>query len=67
MTINKSQGQTFQKIGIYLRKPCFTHGQLDVAFLRVRMFQNVKIKVIQIEQLDGKIYTQNVVFLQVIS
>ena len=70
MTINKSQGQTFQKVGIYLRKPCFTHGQLYVALSRVRMFQNVKIKVIQTEQqgvLDGKTYTQNVVFPQVIS
>ena len=28
MTINKSQGQTFEKVGIYLRRPCFSHGQL---------------------------------------
>ena len=70
MTINKSQGQTFQKVGIYLRKPWFTHGQLYVAFSRVRTFRSVKIKVIQTEQqgvLDGKTYTQNVVFPQVIS
>jgi hypothetical protein len=30
MTINKSQGQTLSRVGIYLRKPVFTHGQLYV-------------------------------------
>ncbi|KAF2359133.1 DNA helicase Pif1-like, partial [Trinorchestia longiramus] len=34
MTINKAQGQTFDRVGIYLPKPCFTHGQLYVAFSR---------------------------------
>ena len=37
MTINKSQGQTFEKVGMYLRRPCFSHGQLYVAFLRARI------------------------------
>lgn len=43
MTINKSQVQTLDKIGIYLQKPCFTHGQLYVAFSRVSMHKNIKI------------------------
>jgi len=34
MTIHKSQGQTFNKVGIYLDSPCFTHGQLYVALSR---------------------------------
>ncbi|XP_018400734.1 PREDICTED: ATP-dependent DNA helicase pif1-like, partial [Cyphomyrmex costatus] len=34
MTINKSQGQTFDKIGIDLRKDVFNHGQLYVGFSR---------------------------------
>ena len=25
MTINKSQGQTFDRVGVYLKKPCFSH------------------------------------------
>ena len=38
MTINKCQGQTFKKVGIYLDQPIFTHGQLYVAFSRVSNF-----------------------------
>jgi hypothetical protein len=35
MTINKSQGGTFQRIGLELTSPVFSHGQLYVAFSRV--------------------------------
>ena len=35
MTINKVQGQTLERVGIYLPEPCFTHGQLYVAASRV--------------------------------
>ena len=31
MTINKSQGQTMQMAGLFLRPKVFTHGQLYVA------------------------------------
>ncbi|RYF57715.1 MAG: hypothetical protein EOO39_35100, partial [Cytophagaceae bacterium] len=35
MTINKSQGQTFDKVGIKLdKKPVFSHGQFYVAISR---------------------------------
>ncbi|XP_058796990.1 ATP-dependent DNA helicase PIF1-like [Phymastichus coffea] len=37
ITINKSQGQTFDKIGIDLRRDVFNHGQLYVAMSRVRL------------------------------
>jgi len=31
MTVNKSQGQSFENVGIALRTPAFCHGQLYVA------------------------------------
>ena len=43
MTINKSQGQTFDKIAIDLRKDVFNYGQLYVAFSRVRSWDSVKV------------------------
>jgi len=43
MTINKSQGQTFDRVGLDLRKDIFNHGQLYVAFSRVRSWQALKV------------------------
>ena len=43
ITGNKSQGQTFEEIGIYLENDFFTHGQLYVAFSRVGKKSAVKI------------------------
>ena len=36
MTINKAQGHTFEKVGIYLSYLVFCHGQLYVVFSRAR-------------------------------
>ncbi|CAH9068716.1 unnamed protein product, partial [Cuscuta europaea] len=35
MMINKSQGQSLERVGLFLRRPVFTHGQLYVAVSRV--------------------------------
>ena len=37
MTTNKSQGQSFNFVGIYLPKPIFSHGQLYVALSRTKL------------------------------
>ncbi|XP_058793045.1 uncharacterized protein LOC131665274 [Phymastichus coffea] len=41
--INKSQGQTLEKIGIDLRRDVFNHGQLYVAMSRVRSWDSLTI------------------------
>ncbi|KAE8244021.1 hypothetical protein A4X13_0g6849 [Tilletia indica] len=43
MTINKSQGQTLQRVGIDVRYPCFGHGQLYVALSRASNATQVKV------------------------
>ncbi|KAF1865966.1 hypothetical protein Lal_00041664 [Lupinus albus] len=43
MTINKSQGQSLESVGLYLPKPVFSHSQLYVAILRVKNKKGLKI------------------------
>ncbi|GJV93168.1 DNA helicase [Tanacetum coccineum] len=43
MTINKAQGQSLKKIGIYLAEPVFGHGQLYVALSRAATPDGLKI------------------------
>ncbi|KAG2846381.1 hypothetical protein PC112_g1507 [Phytophthora cactorum] len=66
MTINKTQGQTVQNLGLYLSTPCFSHGQLYVALSRVASRSKFKalIEYPQLEEEDG-VYTDNTVYRQV--
>ena len=34
MTINKAQGQSLKRVGVYLKRPVFAHGQAYVALSR---------------------------------
>jgi ATP-dependent DNA helicase PIF1 len=43
MSINKAQGQSVKYVGIDLRTPVFSHGQLYVALSRVTSPSNVKV------------------------
>ena len=43
ITIHKSQGQTLNRVLIYLEKPVFQQGQLYVALSRATRKENVKV------------------------
>jgi hypothetical protein len=69
MTINKAQGQTFNKLGIFLPETVFSHGQLYVAFSRARSFQNVYVQLGQTHNqgiIMNRHLTKNVVFKEVL-
>ncbi|XP_035844150.1 ATP-dependent DNA helicase pif1-like [Helianthus annuus] len=64
MTINKSQGQSLSKVGLYLKDPVFTHGQLYVALSRVKTREGVKILIFDAEGKPTN-KTSNVVYKEV--
>ena len=45
MTVNKAQGQTLKRVGVYLPDSCFTHGQLYVAASRVGLPAHLRFAV----------------------
>ncbi|XP_057464238.1 uncharacterized protein LOC130754011 isoform X2 [Actinidia eriantha] len=61
MTINKSQGQSVKYVGIDLRTPVFSHGQLYVALSRCTTFH--RISVLPEQEMDS---TTNIVYPEVL-
>jgi len=64
MTINKSQGQTLDSVGLYLKSPVFLHGQLYVAVSRVTARKSLKILIVNEDNTCGS-QTKNVVYSEV--
>ncbi|XP_027127758.1 uncharacterized protein [Coffea arabica] len=64
LTINKAQGQTLDYVGLYLREPVFSHGQLYVALSRARTAADLKVLLIPGTFDEKKIdcRTRNIVF-----
>lgn len=61
MTINKSQGQSLNKIGVYLPEPIFGHGQLYVALSRATSPYGLKVLMKQQENQAINV-TKNIVY-----
>ena len=62
LTINKSQGQSVKYVGIDLRTPVFSHGQLYVALSRCTSFDRISI-LLPVEEPDS---TTNIVYTDVL-
>ncbi|XP_073120000.1 uncharacterized protein [Henckelia pumila] len=64
MTINKSQGQSLSHVGLFLKKPVFSHGQLYVALSRVTSPKGLKLLICDADG-NQENSTTNVVFKEV--
>ncbi|GJW64354.1 ATP-dependent DNA helicase PIF1-like protein [Tanacetum coccineum] len=65
MTINKSQGQTLSHVGLFLRRPVFSYGQLYVAVSRVKSKKGLKVLCCDKDENYSK-STSNVVYNEVL-
>lgn len=64
MTINKSQGQSLDRVGLYLPNPVFTHGQFYVAVSRVTSPNGLKV-FIDSKSGESTNVTKNVVYKEI--
>jgi hypothetical protein len=64
MTINKSQGQSVSRVGLDLRIPVFSHGQLYVALSRCTSGTRIKV-LLNENNVDGR--TANIVYKEVLN
>lgn len=61
ITINKSQGQSFDSIGLFIRRPLFSHGQLYVALSRCKHPDKIYIQ----NELTNTSEIENIVWVEI--
>ena len=66
ITVNQSQGQTLNRVGVYLSRPIFIHGQLYVAMSRVSSPSRLKV-LLCIKRGVPTDVTKNVVYRDVLN
>ena len=66
MTINKSQGQSLNRVGLFLPQPVFTHGQLYVAISRVTNRNGFKILIVN-DKNRTQFLAKNIVYKEIFS
>ncbi len=70
VTINKSQGQEYDVVGVYLPRPVFSHGQLYVALSRAKSWAGLKLQVVDLQNRQGtiedRVFTENIVQTQIL-
>ena len=64
VTINKGQGQSNERVGMYLPDPVFAHGQLYTGFSRGRRKKDVHVCIEGDDHMEG--YTDNIVYKEII-
>lgn len=67
MSINKSQGQTLDFVGLDLSRDVFTHGQLYVAISRVRSFHSISVLPDPSSSDGQNFFTDNIVYREVLA
>ena len=63
LSINKSQGQTYKRVGVFLKEDVFAHGQLYVAASRVSDANQIRFFVLNNHNGSS---VQNIVYREVL-
>lgn len=68
MTINEAQGQTLDFVGLYLKEPAYSHGQLYVAISRAKIIDHLRVIIRPlVELVQSNSYTKNIVYHEVLN
>ncbi|XP_014674745.1 PREDICTED: ATP-dependent DNA helicase pif1-like [Priapulus caudatus] len=67
MTVNKSQGQSLHRVGVYTVKDFFSHGQFYVTASRVGSARQLKILAVDAKDTSKRSVMNNVVYTEVLT